>query len=53
MGRTNRPSNTMKKFSISNDLTQLVNFLIQIPDCAAHTPALLDYFCLLTKDFTL
>ena len=26
----------------SNDLTQMVNFLTQIPDCDSHSPALLD-----------
>ena len=31
-------------FSISNDLTQMVNFPTQIPDCDSHSPALLDLF---------
>ena len=31
-------------FSISNDLTQIVNFLTQIHDCDSHSPALLDLF---------
>ena len=31
-------------FSISNDLTQIVNFPIWIPDCDSHSPALLDLF---------
>ena len=31
-------------FIISNDVTQLVNFTIQIPDCDSHSPALLDLF---------
>ena len=31
-------------FSISNDLTQMVNFLTQIPDCDSHSPTLLDFF---------
>ena len=31
-------------FSISNDLTQVVNFLTRIPDCHSHSPALLDFF---------
>ena len=30
--------------SISNDLTQIVNFPTQIPDCDSHSPALLDLF---------
>ena len=29
---------------ISNDLTQMVNFPTQIPDCDSHSPALLDLF---------
>ena len=31
-------------FSISNDLTQMVNFPTRIPDCDSHSPALLDLF---------
>ena len=31
-------------FSISNDLTQMVNFPTRIPDCDSHSPALLDSF---------
>ena len=31
-------------FSISNDLTQMVNFPTWIPDCDSHSPALLDIF---------
>ena len=31
-------------FSISNDLTQMVNFPTWIPDCDSHSPALLDFF---------
>ena len=31
-------------FCISNDLTQMVNFLPWIPDCDSHSPALLDLF---------
>ena len=30
--------------SIINDLTQMVNFPTQIPDCDSHNPALLDLF---------
>ena len=30
--------------SISNDLTQMVNFLTWIPGCDSHSPALLDLF---------
>ena len=29
---------------ISNDLTQMVNFLTRISDCNSHSPALLDLF---------
>ena len=29
---------------ISNDLTQIVNFPTEIPDCDSHSPALLDLF---------
>ena len=31
-------------FSISNDLTQMVNFCTRIPDCDSYSPALLDLF---------
>ena len=31
-------------FSISNDLTQIVNFPTRIPDCDSHSPTLLDLF---------
>ena len=31
-------------FSISNDLTQIVNSPTRIPDCDSHSPALLDLF---------
>ena len=30
--------------SISNDLTQMVNFPTRIPDCQSYSPALLDLF---------
>ena len=30
--------------SMSNDLTQMVNFLTRIPDCDSHSPALLNLF---------
>ena len=32
----------MLNISVSNDLTQMVNFLTWIPDCEWHSPALLD-----------
>ena len=30
--------------TILKDLTQVVNFPTQIPDCDSHSPALLDFF---------
>ena len=36
--------NSVNNFSISNDLTQMVNFSTQISDCDSHSPALLDLF---------
>ena len=47
-GGTDRPSELCYNFSISNDLTQMVNFPIQIPDGDSHNPSLLDLF--LTSD---
>ena len=41
---TGRPGELCYNFSISNDLTQMVNFSTQIPDCDSHSPALLDLF---------
>ena len=41
---TDRPGELCYNFSISNDLTQMVNFPTQIPDCDSHSPALLDLF---------
>ena len=40
-------------FSILNDLTQMVTFPTQIPDCDCHSPTLLDYLFLLTLVFLL
>ena len=40
--------NSCCNFSISNDLTQMVNFPNRIPDSDSHGPALLDLF--LTSD---
>ena len=31
-------------FSISNDLSQMINFPTWIPDCDSHSPALLNLF---------
>ena len=41
---TGRPGELYYNFSISNDLTRMVNFPTQIPDCDSHSPALLDLF---------
>ena len=39
-GGTDRFGELCYNFSISNDLTQMVNFPTWIPDCDSHTPAL-------------
>ena len=43
-GGTDRSGELCYNFSISNDLTQMVNFPMRIPDCDSHSPALLDLF---------
>ena len=43
-GGTDRPGELCYNFSISNDLTQIVNFPTRIPDCDSHSLALLDFF---------
>ena len=43
-GGTDRPGELCYNFSISNDLTQMVNFPTRIPDCDSHSRALLDLF---------
>ena len=43
-GGTDRPGELCYNFSISNDLTQMVNFPTRIPDCDSHNPAFLDFF---------
>ena len=43
-GWTDRSGECCYTFSISNDLTQMVNFPTWIPDCDSHNPALLDLF---------
>ena len=43
-GETDRPNKFCYNFSISNYLTQMVNFPTRIPDCDSHSPALLDLF---------
>ena len=47
-GGTDQPGELCCNFSITNDLTQIVNFPTRIPDCDSHNPALLDLF--LTSD---
>ena len=47
-GGTDRAIELCYNFSISNDLTQMVNFPTWIPDCDSHNSALLDLF--LTSD---
>ena len=44
LGGTDRPGELCYNFSISKDLTQIVNSPTQIPDCNSHSPALLDFF---------
>ena len=39
-----RPVELCYNFSISNELTQMVNFPTRILDCVSHSPALLDFF---------
>ena len=43
-GGTDSPGKLCYNFSISNNLTQMVNFPTRIPDCDSHGPALLDLF---------
>ena len=43
-GGTDGPGELCYNFSISNDLTQMVNFPTQIPGCDSHSPALLALF---------
>ena len=41
---TDRPGELCYNFSISADLTQIINFPTRIPHCDSHSPALLDLF---------
>ena len=41
---TGRPGELCYNFSISNDLTQIVNFPTRISDCDSHSPALFGLF---------
>ena len=43
-GGTDRPGELCYHFSISNDLTQTINFPTWIPDCNSYSPPLLDLF---------
>ena len=43
-GGTDRPGKLCYNFSISNDLTQMVNFPTCIPDCDSHNSVLLNLF---------
>ena len=43
-GGTDRPGELCYNFSVSDDLTQMVNLPTRIPDCDSHSPALLDLF---------
>ena len=43
-GGTDQPGKLCYNFSISNELTQMVNFPTRIPDCDSYSPALLDLF---------
>ena len=43
-GGTDRPGKLRYNFSISNNLTQMVNFPTWIPDYDSHSPAFLDLF---------
>ena len=52
-GGTDRPGELCYSFSVSIDLTQMVNFPTRIPDCDSHRPALLIYLFLLTLVFVL
>ena len=42
-GGADRPGELCNNFSVSNDLTQLVNFPTWIPDYDSHSPVLLDF----------
>ena len=43
-GTDHRPGELCYNFSISNDLTFMVDFPTCIPDCDSHSPALLNLF---------
>ena len=41
---TDKPGELCYDFSVSNDLTQVVNFPTRTPDCDSHSPPFLDLF---------
>ena len=43
-GGTDRSGELSYRFSLSNDLNQMVNFPTWIADCYSHSPALFDFF---------
>ena len=43
-GETDLPGELCYNFSISSDVTQMVNFPSWIPDCDSHSSAILDLF---------
>lgn len=43
-GGAARPCELCHSFSLSNDLTQMVNCSTRIPGCYCHSPAFLDWF---------
>ena len=52
-GGTDRSGELCYNFSVSNNLTQMVNFPTRIPDGDSQSPALLDLFFLLMLVFVL
>ena len=52
-GGTDKPSELCYNFSISNDITQIVDFPTRIPVCDSRSSALLIYFFLLMLVFVL
>ena len=51
--RTDWPGELCYNFSVSNDLTEMVNCPTWVPDCDSHSAALLDLFFFLTLVFVL
>ena len=52
-GETDRSSELCYNFSVSKDLTQMVNFPTWIPDCDSHSSTFLDLFFFLRLVFVL